>query len=595
MKIISSIFLLSAICFVASGQTDQQINNQKTFARLFGYVRYFYPGDEAQTINWDKFAVYGTSQVDQCKTPEELKTTLNNIFLPLAPSLKIFETEENLQFDATALNAPDKKKYVTIAWQHQGVAFANTPRRSVYVSKRTNRPYYENGKEGYPFKKYANVGEYIHKEIGSSLSCFIPLALYGDSFNTYPVADTANLNALKNNVDAISDSSLTGKDLYLRLADVIIAWNVFQHFYMYFDVAKTNWAEDLTIALKNAYQDKTEADFLLTLQKLTAQLKDGHVRVNCKSIPLREYLLPLTWRMVENKLVVTSIMDKHIPLHRGDVITKINDVPAEEYYRITSTHISAATNGWLQSRANMETLSGYENSEVELTYSNIQDEEEIVTLKRTMKISDLKLYYNSIPKIKKIKDDIYYVNIAGVTDSALDSLMPVLVKCKSIIFDLRGYPTINKELLTHLLTRKDTSKMWMRVPQIIYPDRENITGFRNFGWELKPKKPHLDAKIIFITDGSAISYAESFMSFIENYKLATIIGQPTAGTNGNINPFTMPGGYSITWTGMKVLKHDGSQHHGVGIQPNILIDKTIAGVRAGKDEYLEKAIEIADQ
>ncbi|MDX5437896.1 MAG: peptidase S41, partial [Pontibacter sp.] len=110
---------------------------------------------------------------------------------------------------------------------------------------------------------------------------------------------------------------------------------------------------------------------------------------------------------------------------------------------------------------------------------------------------------------------------------------------------------------------------------------------------MKPKRPQLTAKIIFLTDGRAISYAESFMSFIEHYKLATIVGQPTAGTNGNVNPFTLPGGYYISWTGMKVQKHDGSRLHGVGILPNVYVEKTIQGVREGRDEFLEKAMEIA--
>ena len=111
-------------------------------------------------------------------------------------------------------------------------------------------------------------------------------------------------------------------------------------------------------------------------------------------------------------------------------------------------------------------------------------------------------------------------------------------------------------------------------------------------WGLSPSKPHLDAKIIFLIDGRAISYAESFMGFIEHYKLATIIGQPTAGTNGNVNPFQLPGGYYVSWTGMKVVKHDGNTHHGVGIIPNIYVQKTIKGVMEGRDEFLEKALEL---
>jgi C-terminal processing protease CtpA/Prc len=41
---------------------------------------------------------------------------------------------------------------------------------------------------------------------------------------------------------------------------------------------------------------------------------------------------------------------------------------------------------------------------------------------------------------------------------------------------------------------------------------------------------------------------------------------------------------------MKVLKHDGSRHHGVGIAPTIPVKPTRAGIIAGRDELLEHAI-----
>lgn len=56
------------------------------------------------------------------------------------------------------------------------------------------------------------------------------------------------------------------------------------------------------------------------------------------------------------------------------------------------------------------------------------------------------------------------------------------------------------------------------------------------------------------------------MGIVEAYKLGEIVGENTAGTNGNINPVKLPGGYTAYYTGMKVLKHDGSRHHGVGFQ-----------------------------
>jgi len=109
---------------------------------------------------------------------------------------------------------------------------------------------------------------------------------------------------------------------------------------------------------------------------------------------------------------------------------------------------------------------------------------------------------------------------------------------------------------------------------------------------LAAKEPHIEGKVVFITDGRAISYAESFLSFIEHYKLAEIVGQPTAGTNGNVNPFVLPGGFQVTWTGMKVLKHNGSQHHLIGILPTVPAERTIQGIIEGRDEFLEKAVEI---
>ncbi|HYH06181.1 MAG TPA: S41 family peptidase, partial [Thermoanaerobaculia bacterium] len=92
--------------------------------------------------------------------------------------------------------------------------------------------------------------------------------------------------------------------------------------------------------------------------------------------------------------------------------------------------------------------------------------------------------------------------------------------------------------------------------------------------------------------GRAISYAETWMGIVEAYKLGTIVGEPTAGTNGNINVVHLPGDYRVVFTGMKVLKHDGSRHHGVGIVPTVPVTPTIDGIRAGRDEQLEKALEV---
>ena len=53
----------------------------------------------------------------------------------------------------------------------------------------------------------------------------------------------------------------------------------------------------------------------------------------------------------------------------------------------------------------------------------------------------------------------------------------------------------------------------------------------------------------------------------------------------------LPGGFRLGFTGMRVTGHDGQEpHHLVGIKPDIPIAPTIAGLRAGRDEVLDRAL-----
>ena len=163
------------------------------------------------------------------------------------------------------------------------------------------------------------------------------------------------------------------------------------------------------------------------------------------------------------------------------------------------------------------------------------------------------------------------------------------------MFDLRGYPgSAGATLLRHLRDQPIESARW-NVPIVTLPDQDpaGLTWDESGRWNFPPALPRLGGggqKIAFLTGGGAISYAESCLGIVEAYGLGEIVGGPTAGTNGNVNPFTLPGGYTLSWTGMKVLKHDGSRHHGVGIAPTVPVRRTIAGIAAGRDEILDAAV-----
>lgn len=218
---------------------------------------------------------------------------------------------------------------------------------------------------------------------------------------------------------------------------------------------------------------------------------------------------------------------------------------------------------------------------------------ETVTCKVTRK-KYLNIKFNNLDPIEEIRANTYYVDLTRASMEAIENLADKLASAKGIIFDQRGYPNFNDGVLQHL-SRDTLKSAHYMVPQFIYPDQKNIIGYDTPGRRIfEPKEPYFPGKKVFLINKNTISWGEDVMGIVEHYKLGEIVGETSAGTNGTANGFTLPGGYKVSWTAMRVVKHDYSQHHLVGIKPTVPVERTIEGVRAGRDEYLEKALELIE-
>ena len=755
-------FLLMLILmssFFCKGKKDEEqvIGNLRAFAKLYGYVRFFHPSDEAARIDWDRFAIYGVEKVKNVSSSRQLKAVLEKLFLPLAPTLQIYlegETPKNLE------RLKDTKDLKVVAWQHLGVWLGNS--FNIYKSLRLNRktklptvsptqpgivtqklkaaPYrgkeiklsaalraevelpgvqgrmwlrvdkkgeeriFYNDMSGYPIKskkwktyeiigtvdkeaetilfgcllkgsgklwadhfqlavkdesgrwmsiplqnpgfetgdidseppsweteerpyfrrklkerhytfkpttgnpfdgerclliespytffdkdklfdRYPQPGEYVDKKLDRGLYCRLPLALYSDAGKTRGINDRHPFQSLADAVDAVS-GPFPGSHERVRLAGVVIAWNIFQHFYPYFDVVTVDWDRQLTVTLRSALADKDEKDFLYTLKRLLTALKDNHAIVSHPCLRGRKRL-PLILGWIENRVVVTASKDPQ--LKKGDIILAIDGTPAEKVLQEKMEYISGSP----QSRrfyGLYYTTVGPANEKVRLKIQRAGEISEIDAERNNDDSWRTMSEFEHSP-IEKIEEDIFYVDLNNATMTEIDKKIKEIANARGVVFDLRGYPKGNFKVISYLLKEKDTSK-WAFVPKIIYPDRENLVGYEAHGWELEPMEPHIKGKVVFLTDGRAMSAAETFMGFIDHYKLAEIVGQPTGGTNGNINPFELPGGYFLWWSGLRVLKPDGRQLHLIGFLPTVPMERNIKEVAEGRDLFLEKALEI---
>jgi C-terminal processing protease CtpA/Prc len=92
-------------------------------------------------------------------------------------------------------------------------------------------------------------------------------------------------------------------------------------------------------------------------------------------------------------------------------------------------------------------------------------------------------------------------------------------------------------------------------------------------------------------DERTISQAEHTGLFFEAANKTVFIGSPTMGANGDVTTVVLPGGIVVRFTGHDVRYPDGRQLQRVGLQPLVRVRPTVAGLRAGRDEVLEKALE----
>jgi C-terminal processing protease CtpA/Prc len=97
-------------------------------------------------------------------------------------------------------------------------------------------------------------------------------------------------------------------------------------------------------------------------------------------------------------------------------------------------------------------------------------------------------------------------------------------------------------------------------------------------------------KTILLIDERTMSQAEHTGLFFKAANNTTFVGSPTAGTNGESSRVLLPGGITASFTRVDVRHADGRQLQRVGLIPDIAVKPTIAGIRAARDEVLERTL-----
>ncbi len=99
-------------------------------------------------------------------------------------------------------------------------------------------------------------------------------------------------------------------------------------------------------------------------------------------------------------------------------------------------------------------------------------------------------------------------------------------------------------------------------------------------------------KVAVLVDGATGSAAEIFSAVLQDHGRATVIGRRTAGAVLASWFYSLPGGGELQLSREDYVAPKGRRIEANGVEPDIIVTRTLDDVRAGRDRDLEKALEV---
>lgn len=157
------------------------------------------------------------------------------------------------------------------------------------------------------------------------------------------------------------------------------------------------------------------------------------------------------------------------------------------------------------------------------------------------------------------------------------------VKCKGFIVDLRGNPggvaVMANAMAGWFLQEQDLKlgTMYQRGVELKFVVIPRLNGFTG--------------PLAILVDGASASTSEIFAGGMQALKRARIFGSRTAGAALPSMVEVLPNGDLFQYAVANYVSESGRELEGAGVQPDVVIEHTLAALKAGQDRPLKAAID----
>ena len=543
------------------------------FVKLAHTIQYFYPSETAQNSNWPLFIA--ESIVELSQTPPTERADKGLLLLrQIAPYLARSQSQLPEVADDTLVST-----WIQNAPLDQDV-YTRTLLTNDFVDLR-NRNYSSN-------ERIAEVG-YFQEPLYFPLYLPENLELQGQTFQ--------QLGRWQ-----ISEEF---KHTEVCMASVSSMWAAINHFWPYFDQVPVNWQA----SLPNLLQACEENDFIQRRAKIYTEftkLKDNHIIIALPTPEqyLKNKYIPFLYELIEGKaIVVRAEENQQTGVEIGDEILKINDQDIHEY--LEEKAVTSLKNDLQRKKVPAYTdvfTASLDSTEYQIKKPDDQTLRVQVAPKPIEALTNfhgLRYVPRRDEKIAALSEGFYRLNVYNISSSDTSGLLEQLQDARGIVLDMRNYPadwhgwqTVLSWFIKRTATNDTISYSWQGAPN------QTESKHQQLSQTIQPAENKLNIPVVALSSRYSQSSNEHSLIFARSGGIP-ILGEPTSGINGNIIEMDLFGGFNrnsaqgitFIYTNMKANRLNGDALINAGIEPDILVPRTIQSHRDQVDNQLTAAIE----
>lgn len=386
-------------------------------------------------------------------------------------------------------------------------------------------------------------------------------------------------------------------DKNYRLLGLFRLWNAMKYYFPHLDVLDVEWNGLLTEFITRMLEGSDRLSYELTLAALAHHLHDGHVGFSGSFFADKfgRYAAPVQLIVAEGQFVVYEVADSGSSLRFGDIILGLNgrdiDEIAEEMLQYLSYPNEEKALPFLAWRGGV-IFAGMQhplrshsyNMEVKVLRGHDEMMLNVIGTSNWVEFAPSAAQSHMI-----LENNIGLINPSISFD--VHNVMTELAYTDGIIIDLRQRP--QHEFF--LSMRQYLMEEPLPFAKLSFPSQNN-PGARwnetiNQYLPPNPRSFIYDRPVVLLMDERTQSHLEWVIMSFRVASNVTVIGSFSNGANGNVAVIPLPGGITMRFTSLGVYTLEGGQTHRIGLEPDLRVDRTVEGIRQGRDELMEVSIE----